>query len=80
MVLADADTDAANDYTRWLTAQIGELITHLKRNGLFEKTLIVFCSDHGEQLGDHWLYRKSTALEGSAGVPLIIKPPADWQC
>ncbi|MGC1479400.1 MAG: sulfatase-like hydrolase/transferase [Chthoniobacterales bacterium] len=61
-------------------SQIGELITHLKRNGLFEKTLIVFCSDHGEQLGDHWLYRKSTALEGSAGIPLIVKPPADWQC
>jgi arylsulfatase A-like enzyme len=40
-------------------------------------TLIVFTSDHGEMLGDHNLFRKSYAYQGSARVPLIICPPGD---
>ena len=37
-----------------------------------EPTLIAFSSDHGEMLGDHQLFRKSVAYEGSAHVPLFI--------
>ena len=37
-----------------------------------EPTWIIFSSDHGEMLGDHHLYRKSLAYEGSAHVPLFI--------
>ncbi|MCG3180245.1 MAG: Arylsulfatase [Phycisphaerae bacterium] len=33
---------------------------------------IVFTSDHGEMLGDHQLYRKTLAYEGSAHVPFFI--------
>ncbi len=38
-------------------------------------TWIVFTSDHGEMLGDHDLFRKTYAYEGSAHTPLIITPP-----
>ncbi len=37
-----------------------------------EPTLIIFTSDHGEMLGDHQLWRKSVAYEGSAHIPLIV--------
>lgn len=59
-----------------LDFEIGRLLRWLQLRGLMNNTWVVFCSDHGEQLGDHWLYRKSTPFEGSARVPLIVRPPA----
>jgi arylsulfatase A-like enzyme len=40
-----------------------------------EPTWWVFTSDHGEMLGDHCLFRKTFAYEGSARTPLIVTPP-----
>jgi arylsulfatase A-like enzyme len=46
---------------------------------LLKNTLILFTSDHGDMLGDHHLGAKSLGLEGSAHVPMLIRPPqADW--
>ncbi len=59
-----------------LDFQIGRLLRWLQLRGMSGQTLVVFSSDHGEQLGEHHLYRKSTALEGSARVPLIVRLPA----
>ena len=38
-------------------------------------TMVLFTSDHGEMLGDHYLWRKSVPYEGSARVPLMIRAP-----
>ena len=38
-------------------------------------TIVVFTSDHGEMLGDHYLWRKSRAYEPSARVPFLIRAP-----
>lgn len=38
-------------------------------------TLVVFTSDHGELLGDHFLWRKGHPLEASARVPFAIAGP-----
>jgi len=43
-------------------------------------TWIVFTSDHGEMMGDHHLFRKGYAYEGSARLPLIVRPPATVEC
>ena len=37
-----------------LDHHIGRLIAELKAAGVWERTLIVFTSDHAEMLGDHW--------------------------
>jgi arylsulfatase A-like enzyme len=58
--------------------QIGRLLFWLRRNHLLDDTMIVFASDHGDMLGDHNLWRKTYAYEGSAHVPLIVCPPASW--
>ena len=39
-------------------ANLGRLFAMLKARGLWDSTLIVFTTDHGEQLGDHWLKSK----------------------
>ncbi|WP_066187895.1 MULTISPECIES: arylsulfatase [Gracilibacillus] len=55
--------------------QIGRLLSYLVKNKLFDNTLIIFTSDHGDMLGDHHLWRKTYAYEGSAHIPLIVKLP-----
>ncbi len=57
--------------------QIGRIIAELKKKGMYDDALICFVSDHGDMLGDHHLWRKTYAYEGSAAIPFIVKPPKD---
>lgn len=54
---------------------LGRLFESLIAAGQWESTLIVFTSDHGEQLGDHWLMSKLGYFDQSYHVPLIIRDP-----
>ncbi len=54
---------------------IGRLIAYLEETGLYQNTLVVFTSDHGEQLGDHWQFSKFGYFDQSFHVPLIIRTP-----
>ncbi len=58
-----------------IDAQIGRLIAHLKESGSWDRTLIVFTSDHGEHLGDHWMMSKFSYYEQTYFIPLIIRDP-----
>lgn len=55
--------------------QIGRLIARLREVGQYDDTLIVFTSDHGTQLGDHWLLGAESYFDASYHVPLIIRVP-----
>jgi arylsulfatase A-like enzyme len=55
--------------------QLNRLWDALVDRQVADNTWVLFVSDHGELLGDHNLFRKSLPYEGSARVPLIIKPP-----
>ncbi len=55
--------------------QIGKLINHLRSKRIYNETLIIFCSDHGEMLGDHNMFRKATPFKGSIHIPMIINGP-----
>ena len=55
--------------------QLGRLFEHMKKNDQFENTMIVFTSDHGDYLGDHWLGEKDLFHEPSSRIPLIIANP-----
>ncbi|MDE2635333.1 MAG: sulfatase-like hydrolase/transferase [Chloroflexota bacterium] len=57
--------------------QLGRLFGELKARGLYDNTIIVITSDHGEHLGDHGLFAKSTFLESSARVPIILRLPPE---
>ena len=54
---------------------IGQIISKLKEKGLYENTVIVYSSDHGEQIGEHSLFWKQTFYEYSVKVPCIISYP-----
>ncbi len=54
---------------------LGRVFAMLKQTGRWDDTLIVFTSDHGEQMGDHWLMGKSGYFDASYRVPLIVRDP-----
>jgi arylsulfatase A-like enzyme len=53
----------------------GRLITYLKESGLYDNTIVVFSSDHGEMMGSHGLMTKGVCFEESINVPLMIHVP-----
>ncbi|WP_276256400.1 arylsulfatase [Halomontanus rarus] len=53
--------------------QLNRLLRALGRTDGGENTLVIFASDHGDMLGDHNLWRKTFAYEGSARVPLLVR-------
>lgn len=59
---------------------VGAVLERLRQQGIYDDTMILFTSDHGDMLGDHNLWRKCYAYEGSAHIPLLIKPPKGYGC
>jgi arylsulfatase A-like enzyme len=58
----------------------GRLMAELERLGRLDDTMIVFTSDHGDYLGDHWLGEKDLFHEASVRIPMIVcdpRPAAD---
>lgn len=55
--------------------QIGAVLKVLEETGLSKNTRIIYTSDHGDTLGDHGVWFKSTMYEGSVGVPFIMSGP-----
>jgi arylsulfatase A-like enzyme len=60
---------------REIDDQMGRLWAFLEARGLFENTMIVFTSDHGDYLGDHWLGEKELLHEESVRIPMIVYDP-----
>lgn len=57
-------------------AQIGRLFDGLRARELWDDTLVVVTSDHGEQLGDHWLVEKLGWFDSSYRIPLVVRDPS----
>jgi arylsulfatase A-like enzyme len=71
--ITDAHYDAA---VTQADERVGRLIDVLKEHDLYENTLIVFLSDHGESLTEHGIYYDHHGLyDVSTHVPLIVRPP-----
>ena len=55
--------------------QVGSVLAALEDSGLADNTIIVYTSDHGEMLGEHGMWWKSTFYDGASKVPLVISWP-----
>jgi len=58
-----------------LDSRIGDIIAALKKDGIFENTIIVYAADNGLAIGSHGLLGKQNLYEHSTKVPLIISGP-----
>ena len=55
---------------------VGSFVGILKERGLYRDTVIIYSSDHGEMMGDHGMFAKSTYFEQALRIPLLIAGPA----
>ena len=54
---------------------IGRIVEMLRQRGMLDNTIVIYCSDHGEMLGNHGRYAKGVMYRDSVGVPLIVSSP-----
>lgn len=58
--------------TTWVDDTVGRLMSNLKANGLADNTIVVFASDHGDNLGSHHAFNKGRLIEESIRIPLVF--------
>jgi arylsulfatase A-like enzyme len=65
-----------DDEIRYVDASLGEFFARLKRDGLYDESLIILSSDHGESFGEHgvWMHGRSL-YDSEIHIPLIVKLP-----
>jgi len=57
----------------------GQVLDNLVEVGQdLDEWIILYCSDHGEMLGEHGIWEKQKFFEGSARVPLVIRWPKEF--
>lgn len=57
--------------------QIGRILDELKKKGMYDDTVIVFSSDHGDLMGDYRSMGKRTMLDAAANIPFLIRVPGE---
>jgi arylsulfatase A-like enzyme len=55
--------------------KIGQIMAALDAKGMLENAIIVFTSDHGDNLGDHDLPYKWFMYDSVTNIPLMIRTP-----
>ena len=62
---------------RSMDDSFGQLMNYLKKKNLYDNTMIIFTSDHGEEFGEHgvWGMHSHTLYNEQLHVPLIVKFP-----
>lgn len=61
---------------RYVDEQVGRLLDALRSMGLYDESLIILTSDHGEEFWEHGGFEHGhTLYRELLDVPLIVKPP-----
>ena len=54
---------------------VGKILDALEESDLADNTIVVYTSDHGEMMGDHYLLGKGVMYEESARIPWLMRVP-----
>ena len=63
----------------WTDQQIGQVLDALKASPFADNTVVIYTSDHGENMGEHGLWWKNCLYDSAARVPLIVSWPVRWK-
>ena len=64
----------------WVDSIFGRLLSSITETGLDENTIVLFTSDHGDQLGSHHRWNKGVIFEESVRIPQIWRWPKKIKC
>jgi arylsulfatase A-like enzyme len=73
--------DAAAVYAGMITNldhQLGRLFGMMQQLGMWENTLVIYTTDHGEMLGDHGDAGKSSFYRAASDIPFLVRGPRQW--
>ena len=59
----------------YVDEQVGKIVKTLKETGMWDNTVLVFSSDHGDMIGERGLWFKKTLFDPAVRVPMIIRIP-----
>jgi choline-sulfatase len=66
--------------TNWVDDQIGQVLAAVRTNPeIAENTVIIYSSDHGENMGERGFWWKNCMFESATHVPLVISWPKRWE-
>lgn len=58
-----------------LDDQIRRLLNPVIGEVPMDDTVVMYTADHGEMLGDHYFFRKSTPYQGAVHIPMLLRVP-----
>ena len=61
--------------TETMDRMIGSMLDAFRDHGLLDNTLVIYCSDHGDQIGERGLWWKHSFYEHSVRVPVVMSWP-----
>jgi len=64
--------------TQWLDEEIGKVLKSLADSEVAGNTVVIYTTDHGENMGEHGMWWKNCMYEHAARIPLIMSWPARW--
>ena len=70
--------ELAYGLTQWLDDEMAKVLAALASSEAADNTVVIYTTDHGENMGDHHLWWKNNMYDHSARVPLIVSWPARW--
>lgn len=65
--------------TQWLDNEIGKVLIALEDSEVADDTVVIYTTDHGENMGEHGLWWKNCMYEHASHVPLIVSWPNRWK-
>lgn len=65
--------------TQWCDHNIGQVLDAIAKSEVAKNTVIIYTSDHGENMGEHGLWWKNCMYDNASRVPLIVSRPGRWR-
>lgn len=65
-------------FTEWLDRNVGQVLQALRESEVADNTVVIYTTDHGENMGEHGLWWKNCMYQTAAQVPLIVSWPSRW--
>ncbi len=62
----------------WLDNEVGKVLDALKNSQVADNTIVIYTTDHGENLGEHGLWWKNNMYDHAAKIPCIVSWPGRW--